>query len=61
MDDPTYDLVLRDPEGGILQRWLLNYLGVPCLGTGDSVAPVALWREIVAIAQADMAARKEMA
>ena len=61
MDEPTYDIVLRDPEGGILQRWLLNDLGVPCLGTGEPVNPVALWRELVAIAQADMAARKEMA
>jgi len=60
MDDECgYDLVLRDPEGGIIQRWELNTMGLPCTGTGAVLFDAALWRCIVDTACEDMAARRE--
>ena len=59
MDEPQYDLVLRDPEGGVLERWPLDTSGFPCTGQGAILFEAALWKAIVQIARDDMAARKE--
>lgn len=61
MDTPCYDLVLRDPGGGVLERWPLDGHGWPCDGLGRHVGQFYLWNEIVKTAQADMAARKKSA
>jgi len=61
MDEPTYDLILRDPEGGILQRWLLDEFGLPRVGTGVRVSLGNVWDDIVETVENDVAARKERA
>ena len=57
-DEPTYDLILRDPDGGILDRWPLNHLGLPCRGDGRTVSMLELWDAVVDLAQQDMRARE---
>lgn len=57
--DAEYDLVLRDPEGGILQRWPVETGGYPVTGLGNRIVGYDLITEIVLLASADMKARRE--
>ncbi len=52
--ETEYDLVLRDPDGGIIQRWVLDDRGWPCMGNGRAVSGYGLVREITECYQNDV-------
>ena len=57
--DSEYDLILRDPEGGILQRWIIDSEGRPCLGNGEICKPIEVYDEIEQLVLQDIEQRKE--
>ena len=58
-DDNGYDLILRDPEGGHLMRWVIDSEGRPCLGDGQVCKPIEVYDEIEQLVGQDKEWRKE--